>query len=392
MQTSRASRWESSEGLCALLLATALTACSGAPAEVPGESGSEGSSPNGLRIAEQTNKCVPRTAKAKPPFDLLGMKGEQPLRYKPIGLKPICPNGEVPLVKELFPKTPKRNPLVAAERMIGIDPELEIIDQPAVKALIPLKRLLDPQRKEPLPPDPAGGCDGVDHFGACYYYANAAFSRTADGGGMITSINKPAYSNFGGSGHTLNEIAVQGGTGNGNIVELGWNVSTDQYGDDHPHMFVFHWKDWSPTCYDGCGWQQYSSTYHPGQDLNGLVGRDVYIGYVEYAGNWWAWFDNQWLGYFPGGEWAGAYTQNSLIQWFGEVATHNGVPPTTDMGNGQFSGGAGPARMSALCDVDEAAWVCWYRDQQATSATVPGFYDMSRRSFGSVAYGGDGGA
>jgi hypothetical protein len=239
-----------------------------------------------------------------------------------------------------------------------------------------------------LMPDPA--CDGVSYFGSCYYYASAAFRRTADGGGMTMSVERPNYVSGESGGHTLNEIAIQGGAGDGNIVELGWNVSSDQYGDSNPHLFVFHWIDWNPTCYDGCGWQQYSGTYFPGMDLSQVVGRQVYVGYVFFQGNWWAWFDNQWLGYFPGSEWGGKYTRSELIQWFGEVASSNGVPPRTDMGNGRLPPDAAAATMFTLCDVDAPAWVCWYRDMQVLGSTVPAYYDIARTGFGATRYGGPG--
>ena len=207
---------------------------------------------------------------------------------------------------------------------------------------------------------------------------------------MTQSIEKPGYVNAGGAGHTLNELAVQGGDRSGNIIEIGWLVSTEQYGNSNPHLFVFHWKDWMPTCYDACGWVQWSNTYHPAMDLGAAVGRKVYIGYVQWQGNWWVWFDNQWMGYFPGGEWDGKYTKTSLIQWFGEVASQNGIPPKTQMGNGQFSGAVHSSGMSTLCDVDAKAWSCWYRDKQSLSDTVPTDYDIARISFGAVHYGGPG--
>ena len=119
------------------------------------------------------------------------------------------------------------------------------------------------------------------------------------------------------------------------------------------------------------------------------VSSNVYIGYVFYQGNWWAWFDNQWMGYFPGSEWDGKYTKSALIQWFGEVASANGIPPKTDMGNGQLPT-SDAASMATLCDVDAKAWVCWYRDQQSLSRTVPKYYDISRISFGTTRYGGPG--
>jgi hypothetical protein len=134
---------------------------------------------------------------------------------------------------------------------------------------------------------------------------------------MTFLVERPSAA--GALGHSLSEISLQGGAGNGNIVELGWIADTVAYPDGQPHLFVFHWLNWSPTCYNACNWQQYSSTYFPGMSIGALVGRSVYIGYVYYEGNWWAWFDNQWLGSFPGSEWGGAYSKASLIQWFGEV-------------------------------------------------------------------------
>ncbi|MGH9970433.1 MAG: neprosin family prolyl endopeptidase [Pyrinomonadaceae bacterium] len=296
-------------------------------------------------------------------------------------------------IRQQRPDVPKGNPLLGPirnEREFTRDPGAVIR-----KSLRPFKQVywkgrgLDQHHHAALTvPQPA--CDGVAWFGSCFYYASAAFTRQADGGGMTMTIERPTYVSTGGSGHTLDEIAIQGGPGNGHIVELGWNLSSDQYGDTNPHLFVFHWNNWAPTCYDGCGWQQYSSTYFPGMDLSSIVGRQVYVGYVFFQGNWWAWFDNQWLGYFPGSEWGGSYTRSELIQWFGEVASSNGVPPRTDMGNGRFPSDAAAATNFTLCDVDAAAWVCWYRDLQSIGATVPADYDILRTGFGATRFGGPG--
>ncbi len=207
---------------------------------------------------------------------------------------------------------------------------------------------------------------------------------------MTTAVTRPTYVNTGGSGHSLNEIAIQAGESNGDIVELGWLVSSDQYGDVDPHIFVFHWIGGVPQCYDGCNWQQYSNTYFPGQNVGSLVGREIYNGYVFYEGNWWAWFDNQWLGYFPGSEWGGKFNKSALIQWFGEVASLNGIPPKTDMGTGVLPPSNQAAHMFTLCDVDANAWVCWYRDQQSLNRTVATDYDIKRVGFGETRYGGPG--
>ena len=205
---------------------------------------------------------------------------------------------------------------------------------------------------------------------------------------MTTAVARPAYVNTGGAGHTLDEIALQGGSDNGNTVELGWFVSTDVYGDADPHIFVYHWVNGAESCYDDCGWQQWSNTFYPRQNVASLIGREVYIGYVFWQGNWWAWFDDQWMGYFPGSLWGGAYSKTSLIQWFGEVASLDGVPPQTQMGDGIHSPARTAARMRTLCDVDAAAWVCWYRDQQSVATpTTLQYYGADRIGFGDMRYG-----
>jgi hypothetical protein len=349
---------------------------------------------------KQDFKCEPITASEEPPPFLPPAllkedeKSSEEPRETPEPLKPLCPEGQVPVAKIIKPGLPKGNPLLTVN-MLPITPDFNL-DDFLRDGLRPIEEVYwkgvsgEEQKYEPLPPDPAGKCDGVANSSACYYYAAASYRREADGGGMTMSIERPAYNNSGGSGHTLDEIAIQGGKGDGNIVELGWNVSTDQYSNANPHLFVFHWINWGPTCYDACGWQQWNTTYYPGMDLNSMVGREVYIGYVIWKGNWWAWFDNQWLGYYPGTKWSGEYKKNQLVQWFGEVASNNGIPPKTDMGNGNFPTSQSAATMYNLCDVNASDWVCWYRDQQSLGATVPAYYDIDRTGFGRTRYGGPG--
>jgi hypothetical protein len=348
-------------------------------------------------VAEQNESvnCVKRTTTAKPPPFAVGPRpqprGEKEpgqrevAQHQPL-LKPLCPEGEVPVIREFQPKDNglmKGNPLLGPEKPSAVAPQRKIFRK---------FRDVYGERGRHKPPPPPGppACDGIWQDGACYYYGSAALARTADGGGMTTAIQRPQYVNTGGVGHSLNEIAVQGGVNNGDIVELGWLVSSEQYGDPDPHIFVFHWIGGVPQCYDGCNWQQYSGTYYPGQNVGALVGREVYNGYVFYEGNWWAWFDNQWIGYFPGSEWNGKFTKSALIQWFGEVASLNGIPPKTDMGIGTLPSSGSAAHMFTLCDVDARAWVCWYRDQQSLNRTVPAYYDIGRVGFGETRYGGPG--
>jgi hypothetical protein len=346
-------------------------------------------------------ECVDRGAIASPPprsvLALGRARGEEKTivqrEWRPLLTLRPCADGKVPASKTpAKPTVAKGNPLIGSiDRPVSDFFKEGGTGEIVRKNLRPFQKVYyippgpDEKRHE-APPDPPD-CNGIFYYGFCYYYGPASYASTADGGGMTVTVKRPAIH---GAGHSLDEISVQGGKDNGNIIELGWNVSTSQYPDADPHLFVYHWINWAGTCYDTCGWHQYSPTYFPGMNLAALVGHDVYNGYVHFEGNWWAWFDNQWLGYFSDSEWSGSYTKSSMIQWFGEVATNNGTPPDVQMGNGLFPTEIGAARMATLCDVDAAAWVCWYRDLQSLGPNYPPYYDIRRTGFGETRYGGPG--
>lgn len=242
--------------------------------------------------------------------------------------------------------------------------------------------------------DAAAACAGRPYASTCYYYGGAYAYRNGAGAGANLTVERPTEVPDGQSGHTLAEIAVQGGSGYGDIIEIGWSVSSGQYRDNTPHLFVFSWVGNVPGCYDACGWKQYSRRYVPGGSINDIVGRAVYSGIQYYQGNWWIWFDKEWLGYFPGSRWSGRYTQSSLVQWFGEVATSRGVPPRSDMGNGQFANAAGTsARFGRACDIPSGTATCLFRrNLPTTSAATPRYYTASLfgDGWGQVGYGGPG--
>ena len=163
--------------------------------------------------------------------------------------------GKIPLVTQ---SAAESNQSVAAKGnpLIGSDPLGESLNLAKPQRPEFIRRHLrifeqvygrSPAGTESSPPSSAQppDCDGVAQDDSCYYYSSAAFVTAADGGGMTISVDRPAYVGTGGSGHTLNEISLQGGVGNGNIVELGWSVS-DRYSDNNPHIFVFHWNNWAP--------------------------------------------------------------------------------------------------------------------------------------------------
>jgi hypothetical protein len=330
-------------------------------------------------------------------FGLTGHSALSQAARGSLHFSPVCLAGQVPVSTRPIHDGPKGNPLFAsdpgdeifraADRRQFVRDHVLSFDEVFTK---------EGGTNPPPPPNPFGpACDGRFWYGECFYYGSAGFARIADGAGMTQSIERPAYVNTAGPtnyGHSLNEVAVMDSASIFNVVELGWFVSTDVYGDADPHIFVYHWIQSQQTCYDDCGWQQVSNTYFPRQNLGAAVGKQVYIGYVYFEGNWWAWFDDQWMGYFPGSIWNGAFNKTALIEWFGEVASLNGIPPQTQMGNGQFPASATAASMSTLCDVDAVAWICWYRDLQSLAVTPPNpkDYDIQHTGFGGTRYGGPG--
>jgi hypothetical protein len=257
-----------------------------------------------------------------------------------VEVRPACPEGQLPFPREL--KAPKGNPFFSGTS----------VDAP-------------------------------------YNYAGAWASAGGsiplfDGGGVVTKVENPAIAGSGGT-HSLFEISVQGGTGNGNIVEIGWIKNV---GDASPRLFVFHWKAWVPGCYNGCGWVQWNPSIVPGMVVNS--GSESYMGWVFFQGNWWAWYTNQWVGYFPGSLWSGDYTKASLVQWFGEIYESDPTPES-DMGDGRRAVDAAAARFWYPCTVDAAAWICWIHPTPSLTTPSLPWYTILNVGGSAHRYGGPGG-
>jgi hypothetical protein len=281
-------------------------------------------------------------------------------------IQPVCPLGEVPVVKGLSRRLPHGNPDQARRRV-----------RPGSLVAVPAP---GPQiRRGPI-------CDGTSEDGSCFYWASASDIRADQGGGLTMTIERPSVVGADpiGTGHSLEEMSVQAGPSYDNIVEVGSIVLS---GETDPQLFVYHWVDGVQTCYDGCGYQQYSNTYYPGMDLSAMVGQSVYNGYVYYKGNWWAWFNDQWLGYFPGSLWDGQFQASQQVQWFGEVAATQ-FPPLTQMGDGLLASDPAAAPMSTLCDVNAAAWRCFYYNQQSLYESDAALYTIEDAGFGAIRLGG----
>jgi hypothetical protein len=178
-------------------------------------------------------------------------------------------------------------------------------------------------------PEPSGASSRDD----VYYLYNVG-SQAVEADGVYTSayIAKPQLDKK--DYHSLGELAVQSADGK-QIVEIGWSVDRVVNGDDDPHLFVYHWVNKQESCYNGCGYVQYSKNVKPGDTLAPDSTKKFGIQYFN--GSWWVAFDSEWIGYFPELIWneqGVKFNRSGLIQVFGEVASSRAEPCGTFMGNG----------------------------------------------------------
>jgi len=226
-------------------------------------------------------------------------------------------------------------------------------------------------RKE-RPPMP-----GEITIAAAYFYGTSSQFAVADGMFANMTVAQPFLSTT--DFHTLAELAAESADGR-QIVEVGWTVDRGLNGDTNPRLFVFHWVDGVATCYNGCGFVQYSATIRPGAWLgNGTHSFTI----QHYQTNWWIRLNSEWIGYFPDSLWGGRYTRTGLHQWFGEVAANFGAP-CTDMGNGLFASSASAASISGMSNINGPAV------NKSTSATTPAYYSAMSTGSTSMRYGGPG--
>ncbi|WP_067494829.1 neprosin family prolyl endopeptidase [Actinoplanes sp. TFC3] len=214
-----------------------------------------------------------------------------------------------------------------------------------------------------------------------YNYAKGSQTGETDGSWANLGIAKPTVGP--GDYHSLAEISVQSGGDNPNVVEVGWTVDRSVNGDDDPHLFVFYWKNGIPTCYNACGYRQYSTTVKPGDTLPADVPKR--FGVVHSGNNWWIAYNSEYIGYFPDSLWDGDYTRANFVQWFGEVASST-TTPCTDMGNGLLpsSGGATRAGSLAMTNGPDAKVVL------QSDTPHPAWYDVALVTDKTFRFGGPG--
>ena len=185
----------------------------------------------------------------------------------------------------------------------------------------------------PPSPEPTDSSDKtcVELKQPCFQWDGSQQAAETDGVYVNVTIGKPTLDKN--DYHTLGEVAVQS-TDTSNAVEVGWTVDRTVNGDEDPHLFVFHWVGNEGTCYNGCGFVQYSKNLKPGDTLTYGVTKKFGIQYFN--GAWWVAFDSEWIGYFPEQLWNDQdikFSRTGWVQVYGEVAGPT-LTPCSGMGTG----------------------------------------------------------
>ncbi|HEY4057018.1 MAG TPA: neprosin family prolyl endopeptidase [Kofleriaceae bacterium] len=223
-----------------------------------------------------------------------------------------------------------------------------------------------------------------DDFLYAGYYQQVGANTQGAGAMMLQGDPSVAHEDA----HSLGEIGLSTAD-NQQIVEIGWHVDPlVNDGDRNPRLFVFHWVDGQPTCYNECGWVQTSANYHPGMKVT--PGEVAEYRIEHKADGWHISYKGEEMGYFPASLWNAArqYTAVDHAQWFGEVSAENPVS-CSEMGTGQFGTSAGSTTMSGLYLISTSGANVAANAVQGT-VTNASYYNVGDKTPTSFAFGGPG--
>ncbi|WP_035804989.1 neprosin family prolyl endopeptidase [Kitasatospora mediocidica] len=179
--------------------------------------------------------------------------------------------------------------------------------------------------------DTAAPTGPVCWYGSCYDYVSGRQITDTAGASVRMLQADPEIKPGDVDSHSLQELALQS-TDHLSTVEIGWTVDFGLNGDTKPHLFVYHWVNGAESCYNACGFVQVSRTVKPGMAVR--PGTEAKFTIQNLAGDWWVFYDDHAVGYFPGSLWSGSYTRAQVVTAFGEVAHATGST-CEDMGNGR---------------------------------------------------------
>lgn len=276
-----------------------------------------------------------------------------------------------------------RIPKVAAVTAVAIAAILSLTAQTAQASVTEVRPTAPPPTASARAEARAGTDNPTCYYGDCYDYVFGQQNTPVTGASANMYVADPVVNHAYGDEHSLQELSVQN-SDQTSTVEIGWTVDPSVNGDYVPHLFVYHWVNGQTSCYNGCGFVQVSSTVTAGQKLP--VGSTAAFAIDLVQGDWWVYYDNEAVGYFPGSLWNGGYTQGDITSAFGEIALDTAdVPSCTQMGDGTLGSSAG------------SSWISGYQIQGAStapalavSATSPDYYDAGSVTPTSFHLGGPG--
>jgi len=197
-----------------------------------------------------------------------------------------------------------------------------------------------------VPPE-SGGTEPTPDQLFAHHYANTRQFGAVYGSSAVLKVEKPLV--WQDSEFSLAQVAVANrSAGPIQTVEVGWQVSRNEYGDDLPHIFVYYTTNAyeKPGDYLGgynqevYGWEQVSHRKHPRDAL--VLGSELAVTVHMYQGNWWVGINGEWMGFFPGSLFLpnGLGSVGSEVSWYGEIVDYRAdkTPTYTAMGNGFFAG------------------------------------------------------
>lgn len=285
----------------------------------------------------------------------------------------------------------------AARTAVPPPPPVFVVESaaPRVRAVCPpgqvpfYRQPLLPQRQvgPPLRPESKGaeGSDVSVQSAGTYWYAGVMkptewFNQNGVGG-QILITNPSTYDQ---NDMVTAEMSIVYGS-NYHLVEIGLR----KFWDPFPRLMISQWSYGQFN--DATGFVRIHGVYAPGMPLYNYYGYAVqhYIRY--YQGNWWIWFNDGWVGYFPGSIWSGTFTSGNMAHFYGEVySAQSRVPPFTDMGNGLFSSNASAAYMQELC-MHSYDYYCYYLTDGWRNETNAGYYSLYYTGGTYMRFGGNGG-
>jgi hypothetical protein len=261
-------------------------------------------------------------------------------------MRAVCPPGQVPFYRQAELRTQKAGP--------------------------PLHPELNGSAASPL-------------LAGTYWYAGVMKPSEAwnqSGVGAAIFISNPAV--YDQNDMVTSQMSTVRGA-NHHLVETGLR----KFWDAFPRLMISHWSYGQFN--DAAGFVRVHGVYAPGMPLSNYYGYAVrhYIRHV--GGNWWVWFNDAWVGYFPGSLWNGEFTSGDMAHFYGEVySAQSRVPPLTDMGTGQFASTWGAAHMHGLC-MHSAGSDCYDLTDGWRIETNAAYYSLGYWNGSELEFGGNGG-